>query len=187
MTKGDNSSASSPKEKSARQEAFEREACEKLEHAAKGEDEFAWLLGQASLLRSQHHAALDWTNLAEELEEMAGLQRDKVVGLLRVVLHHLLKWRYSKIRRSDHSWSVSLVGARVEVNDMLADSKTLRNELPELLAKAYRGARSIAGVQMRMDKHDWQRLFPDDCPWTAQQVLDEDFFPDLAPNANGRS
>ena len=160
---------------------------EETQTVHKDDDGFGWLLSQISLLRTQHYGALDWTNLAEELEEMAGLQRDTVVSLLRVVLLHLLKWRYSRVRRSDRSWKVSIVAARVSVTDVLADSKTLKNELPALLAKAYRGARAIAGAEMGMDKHDWQRLFPDNCPWTEEQVLDEDFLPDLDPDANGRS
>ncbi len=61
------------------------------------------------------------------------------------------------------------------------------NEFPPLLAKAYRGARSVAGTQMRLEKRDWQRLFPDSYPWTESQVLEEDFFPEIAPEANGRS
>jgi Domain of unknown function DUF29 len=145
-----------------------------------------WLANQASILRSGNYSALDSVNIAEELEGMAALQRDKVVSLLRVVLVHLLKWHYSKIRRSESRWKISLVTARVDMTDILEDSRILRNELPSLLAKAYRGARSVAGTQMGLAKRDWQRLFPDICPWTESQVLDEDFFPEIAPGANGR-
>ncbi len=151
------------------------------------DDFYGWLANQASILRSEDYDSLDSMNLAEELEEMAALQRDKVVSLLRVILVHLLKWRYSKVRRSESSWKTSLVTARVDATDTLEDSKTLMNELPPLLAKAYRGARSVAGTQMRLEKRDWQRLFPDSCPWTESQVLEEDFFPEIAPEANGRS
>jgi len=118
---------------------------------------------------------------------MAALQRDKVVSLLRVVLVHLLKWRYSKIRRSERRWRLSIVAARVDLTDILEDSKALRNELSVLLPKAYRGARIVAGTEMRLEKHDWQRLFPDSCLWSESQVLNEDFFPDVAPEADGRS
>jgi Domain of unknown function DUF29 len=151
------------------------------------EDFCGWLADQASLLRSRNYAALDSVNVAEELEEIAALQRDKVVSLLRVVLVHLLKWHYSKIRRSENSWKISLITARIDATDIIEDSRTLRNELPSLLVKAYRGARSVAGTEMRLAKRDWQRLFPDTCPWTESQVLDEDFFPEIAPGANGRS
>lgn len=150
-------------------------------------DFYAWVLYQANELRSRQPAFIDWGDLAEELEEMAGLQRAKVVGLLRVVLIHLLKWRYSKVHRSDRSWNASIVTARVDLLDIIADSKTLKNELPAFLAKAYRGARTIAGAEMGLDKHDFQRMFPVDCPWAMEQVLSEEFLPELAPTANGRS
>ncbi|MGH7907524.1 MAG: DUF29 domain-containing protein [Candidatus Binataceae bacterium] len=149
------------------------------------DDPYAWLRNQASILRARHYGALDSTNLAEELEEMAALQRDKVVSLLRVVLVHLLKWRYSRIRRSEHSWRTSIVTARVDVTDILEGSRTLRNEIPALTARAYRGARPVAGAQMRPDKRTWLSLFPNDSPWSALEVLDEDFFPEMAPGSNG--
>jgi len=151
------------------------------------EDFCGWLANQASLLRSGNYAELDSVSLAEELEAMAASERRKVDSLLRVVLVHLLKWHYSKTRRSENSWKVSLITVRIDVADVLQDSRTLRNELPSLLAKAYQGARLVAGTEMRMAKHDWQRLFPAICPWTESQVLDEDFFPEIAPRANGRS
>jgi len=151
------------------------------------EDFCGWLANQASLLRSENYAALDSADLAEELEEMAASERRIVIGLLRVVLVHLLKWHYSKICGSENSWKVSLVIARIDAIDVLEDSRTLRNELPSLLAKAYRGACSIAGTEMRLAKRDWQRLFPDICPWIKSQVLEDDFFPEIAPGAYGRS
>ncbi len=150
-------------------------------------DSYAWARYQANELRSRQPSFIDWVNLAEALEEMAGLQRQKVIGLLRVVLILLLKWQYSKVHRSECSWNVSIVTARVDVLDTLAESETLKNELPVFLAKAYRGARTIAGAEMGLDKHAWQRMFPDHCPWTAEQVLDEEFLPAIAPTANGRS
>ena len=151
------------------------------------EDFCGWLAHQASLLRSRNYAELDSVSLAEELEAMAASERRKVVSLLRVVLVHLLKWDYSKIRRSESSWQVSLATARTDVMDVLEASRTLRNELPLLLAKAYEGARFIAGTEMQLAKRNWQRLFPDICPWTESQVLDKDFFPETASRADGRS
>ena len=119
---------------------------------------------------------------------MAALQRDKVVSHLRVALTHLLKWKFSRFQRSERSWRTSLVNARVRASSVLEDSATLRNEAPALLARAYRGARSIAAAQMGFERrHDYQQLFPLDCPWTLDEVLNEDFFPELSPNANGRT
>src|SRR5215813_8621783 len=139
------------------------------------EDFCGWLLQHASHLRSCNLAALDSLNLAEELEAMAGSERRKVVSLLRLILGQLLKWHHSRTRRSENSWQVSLAAARTDVKDVLEASRSLRNELPELMAKAYKGARLMAGTEMRLAKHNWQHLFPDTCPWTESQAVDEDF------------
>ena len=150
-------------------------------------DFYAWLVEQAALLRSGNHTALDSMNVAEELEEMAAEQCGKVVSLLRVILVHLLKWQYSRVRRSENSWRTSLVWARTDLVDLLGDSRTLHNEMATLLAKAYRGARSVAGIEMRLTRREWQSLFPETCPWTEFEVLDEDFLPAISSNADGRS
>ena len=150
------------------------------------EDVHAWLLSQANRLREARPEAIDWLGLAEELEDIVALQRAKVVSLLSIVQAHLLKWHYSKIRRSEHSWQRSLVAARAELNTILDESRILRNELPGFMVKAYAPARRLAGTDMRLAKSDWERLFPSDCPWTPEQVLDQDFLPALAPTADGR-
>lgn len=151
------------------------------------QDVYAWLLGQAERLRHYQPESVDWFGLAEELEIIVALQRAKVVSLLGIVQAHMLKWQYSKIRRSERSWRNTLVTARTELIDILDESRILRNELPRFLIKAYGQALRLAGTQMGLEKHDWQRLFPSDCPWTVEQVLDQDFFPPIAPTANGRS
>jgi hypothetical protein len=149
-------------------------------------DVYAWLLSQANRLRESRPEAVDWLGLAEELEDIVALQRAKVISLLSIVQAHLLKWHYSRIRRAEHSWRKSIVNARTELNLILDESRILRNELPGCIAKAYVLARRLAGTDMRLARRDWEQLFPDSCPWTAEEILDQDFFPALAPTANGR-
>ncbi len=151
------------------------------------QDVYAWLLDQAQRLRQYQPESLDWFGLAEELEVIVALERAKVISLLGIVQAHLLKWQYSKIRRSERSWRNTLVTARTELMDILDESKVLRNEVPRFLIRAYGQTLRLAGTQMGLEKHDWQRLFPSDCPWTVEQVLDQDFLPPIAPTANGRS
>lgn len=108
---------------------------------------------------------------------MAAKERRDLVGQLRTILTHLLKWQYSAPRRSESSWRDSIVRARQDAMEILDDSRTLKNELPTHVNKTYRQARSLAGSQMRLNKRDWQELFPGTCPWDAvREVLNEDFF-----------
>ena len=154
----------------------------------KDDDFYAWLLDQATLLRSRRFNSVEWDAVAEELEAMAAKERRDLVGQLRTVLTHLLKWQYSAARRSESSWRDSIVRARQDAMEILDDSRTLKNELPTHVNKAYRQARSLDGSQMRLNKRDWQQLFPETCPWDAEtEVLDEDSFPAITERANRRS
>ena len=149
-------------------------------------DVYAWLLRQAHQLRAQRPESVDWLSLAEELEDIVALQRAKVISLLSIIQAHLLKWHYSRTRRSEHSWRKSIVAARTELNLILGESKLLRNVLGGGLVKAYAAAARLAGSDMRLAKHDGERLFPSECPWTSEQILDQDFLPPIAPTADGR-
>jgi hypothetical protein len=152
------------------------------------DDFYAWLLDQAASLRSRRSNFVEWDAVAEELEAMAAKERRDLVGQLRTVLTHLLKWRYSGVRRSESSWRDSIVRAWQDATEILDDSRTLKHELLTHLNKAYRQARSLAGSQMRLNKRDWQKLFPETCPWDAEkEVLNEDSFPAITERANRRA
>jgi Domain of unknown function DUF29 len=151
------------------------------------EDDFhGWLLDQASMLRNQRYFSLDLNNLSEELEAMARGDRTEVISHLRNLLANFLKLAFSAKRRSERSWKGSIVRARLDLSLMVDDSATLRNELPAFLTVAYRQARTLAASEMRLEKHQAQELFPDECPWSPEQLRDEDFLPAIDPNANGR-
>jgi hypothetical protein len=150
------------------------------------EDLHAWLLDQASALRARRVVALDWDQLAEELEAMALSDRKAIVGHLRRLLSSLLKWTYSATKRSERSWKNSILGARLDLSFMLDNSRTLKNQMPELLMTAYKQACLLAGNEMRLEKHEAQKLFPKQCPWSPEQLLDVDFIPEISPQANGR-
>ena len=150
------------------------------------DDSYRWLLEQASILRDQRYASLDWSNLSEELEAMARKDRSEATSHLRNILANFLKWTYSAKRRSEKSWRGSIIRARLDLSLLVDDSATLRNDLPEFLTVAYKQARTLAADEMQLSKHRAQQLFLQECPWSVEQARDEDFFPDIASTANGR-
>lgn len=149
------------------------------------DDFYAWLLSQADALRSHQPGFIEWAELAEELEEMAASDRREVVKHFRRLLAHFLKWAYSAVKRSENSWKASIVGARLDLS-LMFEQRSLKSLAPELLAAGYRQACKLAGQQMHLTDFEWKRLFPEQCPWTLEQLLDDDFFPAIAPTANGR-
>lgn len=103
-------------------------------------DFYAWLQGQAAILRERRPPWLDWENLAEEVESMGRQERRELVNRLRVLLAHLLKWRFQPERRGV-SWEVTIADQRDQIQDILKDNPSLKPFLDEAFREGYqRGA-----------------------------------------------
>jgi Domain of unknown function DUF29 len=136
-------------------------------------DFYAWTQAQATALRAKELKALDWDHLAEEIESLGNEQRHAVRSHLRVLLWYLLKWAYQPDHRGA-SWLTSIGNARAEIADRLEDYPSLRPLVPALLSSAYPRARRLAAAETGLPLG----AFPETCPWTVGQVLDEDFWPE---------
>ncbi|MGB7084671.1 MAG: DUF29 domain-containing protein [Phormidesmis sp.] len=131
-----------------------------------------WIEVTLQKLQQQDYAAVDWENLIEEIEDMGRSEKRSLKSNLTVILLHLLKWRYQTERRSQ-SWAASIVEHRIRVRDALEESPSLNSYLDQIFAKAYKDAVKLATAETGLPKE----MFPAACPYTRQQVLDEDFMP----------
>lgn len=133
----------------------------------------AWLEQQAALLRAGRFDLLDVENIAEELEGLSRSDKRALRSHLKNVILHLLKWQVQTWMRSK-SWKTSIRNARQEVLNLVKDSPSLRPRLSSFVADVYcHAAESAASETGLPDKH-----FPRECPYTVEQILDRDFFPD---------
>jgi hypothetical protein len=137
----------------------------------------AWLHDQASTLRHLRPSALDWENLAEELEAMARSEESALESHLTNLLIHLLKWRYQPNKRTG-SWEATIENSRDHVTQLLQRSPSLKSKIDEAFRRAYRYARREAGGQMGLTKRGWERRLPDSCAWSLDTARDNDFWPD---------
>ena len=137
------------------------------------QDFFEWSQTTAALIRAGKWDDLDREALAEEVESLGKRDRRELGSGLQTLLMHLLKWRYQPSERSG-SWRGTIRTARREITAVLADSPSLRRQVPGMLTTGYADA--------RLDASDDTGLplvtFPDTCPWTPAQVLDADFWPE---------
>jgi len=92
---------------------------------------------------------------------------------LEIVLLHLLKWRYQPERRSP-SWRRTLLEQRHQLTHLLQRYPRLRPQVPAMLTQRYRTAR-LAGLR---ETGRLEEAIPRACPWTVEQILDPDFWPD---------
>lgn len=144
-------------------------------------DFYAWTQHQAALLRARRGDAIDWDNLAEEIESVGGRDRRELESRLTIILLHLLKWQFQPGRRGS-SWRKSIQTQRREIATLMKQSPSLRREVPDLMIDAFPYALEDAQEQTMLSS----AAFPGSCPYTPDQVLDRHYFPD-AMSERGRS
>ena len=140
------------------------------------EDFVLWLEHQAELLRQGRVAELDLENLAEEVESIGRSDKREVQNRLIVLLAHLLKYQFQTKRRS-RSWSLTISEQRRRLELVLKDSPSLlKTYAPQVFEESYSYARRKASDETRLSLG----TFPETSPYTLEQTLDEDFFPERA-------
>jgi predicted DNA-binding ribbon-helix-helix protein len=137
------------------------------------QDYYSWLEQTALSLRKQAFDQLDLENLIEEIEDMGRSEKQALESNLRVVLWHLLKWKYQPQQRSG-SWRGSIAEHRIRIRKALQDSPSLKNYLPEVFDETYQDAIKIASQETDLESE----TFPISCEWTLQNILDEAWLPD---------
>jgi hypothetical protein len=99
-------------------------------------DFYAWTQEQAALLRHQDTQALDYANVAEEVESVGTSQQQALESHLEVVLTHLLTWCYGPtlpdVRRG---WRLTIREQRRRLARLLHYSPSLRSTVPAVLAE----------------------------------------------------
>jgi hypothetical protein len=136
------------------------------------QDFVRWTEDQAAALRAGRLDALDLENLAEEIESLGRRDRRELKSRLAVLLMHLLKWREQSDRRTG-SWESSIRTQRGEIEEILADSPSLRREVRASIAAAYPRARRNAADETGLPLDS----FPETCPFTEDQVLTAEWLP----------
>ena len=136
-------------------------------------DFYAWAYQQAALLRAGQLSDADIENIAEEIESMGRSEKRELVSRLTVLLTHLLKWQYQPERRGK-SWLRTIQQQRFRIADHLSENPSLKSQLVFSIRTAFRDARIEAERETDID----QDIFPLECPYTFDQMMDEGFWPD---------
>ena len=136
-------------------------------------DFYAWTQEQARLLRERRWADLDLDNLIDEVESVGRSDKRQIESRLEVLIAHLLKWHFQPGRRGD-SWIDTIFEQRGRIQNLIEDSPSLRTFFREQVSDRYRAARLLAAKETGLALG----LFPVECPFTPEQVLDLEFFPE---------
>jgi hypothetical protein len=143
-------------------------------------DYHQWIEQHIQLLKTGQWQELDTVHLIEELEGMANRDKHALISHFKILILHLLKWEFQRADLHDRweeftgkSWRNTIIEQRSEIQDLLEQIPSLKNALNDSIIRAYPKAVLLAAKETGLDKNH----FPTHCPYTVEQILDDDFYP----------
>ena len=131
-------------------------------------DVLAWSQQQADLLRrlgrGERVNDIDWTNVAEEIEDVGLSELHSVESFLNLILVHVLKLYAWPDSQSCHHWRGEIAAFRNNANRRFAPSMRQRIDIAALYAEAI--------DQLRESNPD--TAFPAENPFTLDLLLTAD-------------
>lgn len=141
-----------------------------------GDDLYTWAQEQVALLRAGRLDEVDAENVAEELSDVGKSEYRELQSALVLILAHILKWTHQSERRT-RSWANTIAAQRVHYADVLKDNPGLKFRRDEALGRAYVLARLEASSETGLPLE----RFPDECPYSWDDVLERPFRYDPPP------
>lgn len=137
-------------------------------------DFFAWTQAQAELLRHRQWHQLDLPNLIEEIESLGRQQRQELRNRLSVLIGHLLKWQYQSQRRT-RSWLATIRIQRRDSLKLIEENPSLQSYLQQAVLEAYENGKDLAVGETNLPF----KTFPQDCPYSIEEILSDRFYPGM--------
>jgi DNA polymerase elongation subunit (family B) len=132
-----------------------------------------WAVEQGRALRSKNPDSIDWDNVAEEIETLGRSEKREIESRLTVALLHLLKWQFQPEKRKG-GWEASIKIQRRRLRKTLAENPSLQHHPEQELDDTYLEARLKTSLETGLEFE----AFPEICPYSVEQVLDDNFLPD---------
>ena len=135
-------------------------------------DDSQWLGETISLLRNHQFQQLDLEHLIEELEDLGKEKKNAVASLLEQVIRHLLLLQYwtKETEYNTINWQEEIYNFRPQLRRKM--TANLRNYLEEELNYIYEDALGFVKIKTANTM-----IFPSQCPYSLEQLLDRDWLP----------
>jgi len=134
-----------------------------------------WLDQTVAQLKVQDFSQIDLENLIEEIESLGRSEKRAISSYLMRLCEHLLKIKYWESEREMclRVWKREVINFRLQIQDELETSPSLRSFLQDIFAKQYKNGRKLFLNASELDA----KLIPETPDFTLEQVLDEDWLP----------
>ncbi|GDZ93084.1 hypothetical protein PA905_09190 [Planktothrix agardhii CCAP 1459/11A] len=135
-------------------------------------DDAQWLEETVSLLKKHQFQQLDLDNLIEELEDLGREKKNAVASLLEQIIRHLLLLQYWTKESEYNSvhWQEEIYNFRTQLGRKITTN--LRNYLEKELNSIYQDALGFVKIKTVNSV-----VFPLDCPYSLEQLLDRSWLP----------
>ena len=135
-------------------------------------------------IKDKNFQAIDWENLLIELEDMGKSEKRAFISNLTILIAHLVKLMIQKDATNSMkiSWYNSITEHRFRIETDLKENPSFKYSIEESMTKAYKQAKRLAIKEGQKSKFGVRKPLPEEypnlCPFTLQQLLDEDFYGD---------
>lgn len=136
------------------------------------QDYYLWLEAIAQLLRKGQLSELDVSNLLEEIEDMGRSEKRAVYSNLKILLMHLLKYKYQPEKCST-SWIATIVEYKQRLKKAFQESPSLQAYFTKVFLECYLDARELASAETGLAISN----FPVEPPFRSEEVLNSDYLP----------
>lgn len=137
------------------------------------EDYHLWLMNTIHQLQQGKLAEVDMVNLIEELEAMVRSEKKAITSNLRILLMHLLKYKYQSEKRTN-SWLFTIREHRKRLRDDFKNSPSLKRYFREVFQECYQDARELAADETGLSIN----TFPVESPFSQEDTLNPDYLPE---------
>jgi hypothetical protein len=145
-------------------------------------DVLTWSVEQAGLLRRRaagelvNDSALDWPNIAEEIESVGNSERYRIQSHIGTVIEHLIKLQASPTIDPRNGWKTTVRNARRGIERSLKTSPSLRREVAEMIGEETSAAKQDVAATLK-DYSERPVVAIEGLTFTEEQVLGP-WFPD---------
>ncbi|WRH65538.1 MAG: DUF29 domain-containing protein [Planktothrix sp. GU0601_MAG3] len=137
------------------------------------EDYHLWLMNTIHQLQHGKLAEVDMVNLIEELEAMGRSEKSAIESNLRILLMHLLKYKYQSDKRTN-SWLFTIREHRKRLRNDFKNSPSLKRYFLEVFQECYQDARELAADETGLSIN----TFPVESPFSQEDTLNPDYLPE---------
>ncbi|MFN5513298.1 MAG: DUF29 domain-containing protein [Cyanobacteriota bacterium] len=138
-------------------------------------DYVLWVERTVAQLKTQDFSHLDLENLIEEVDSLGRSEKHVIASYLTRLCEHLLKIQYWESERANcfRGWDLEITNFRLEIQEQLEVSPSLKPYLKDHFLKQYSNGRKIFLKTSNLSAD----LIPKAPEFTLEQALDEDWLP----------